>query len=251
MLRFTVWFALVFWASVERVSLAQEPVRQENQKGEAKNRYEFNPRHDPNGLGKFYLGREIAHVMTHEGAGWLDRTEREKEENPKRLLELLKIRPDQVVVDFGAGSGYYTLRMAALVPKGKAVAVDIQPEMLAIIERKKMAEGLANIELVRNTEDDPKLPADSADLILLVDVYHELSLPFEVTRSLAKALKPGGRLVLVEFRLEDPEVPIKLVHKMSEKQVLRELKEIPELEYVETLKELPWQHVIIHRRKAK
>jgi len=105
MLRFTVWFALVFWASVERVSLAQEPVRQENQKGDTKNRYEFNPRHDPNGLGKFYLGREIAHVMTHEGAGWLDRTEREKEENPKRLLELLKIRPDQVVVDFCAGSG--------------------------------------------------------------------------------------------------------------------------------------------------
>jgi ubiquinone/menaquinone biosynthesis C-methylase UbiE len=137
-----------------------------------------------------------------------------------------------------------------MVPKGKAVAVDIQPEMLAIIERKMKADGIENIELVRNTEDDPKLPPASADLIILVDVYHELSLPYEVTRSLAKALKPGGRLVLVEFRLEDPEVPIKLVHKMNEKQVLREMKEIPELEFVETLKDLPWQHVIIHRRKA-
>ncbi len=251
MSRCLVLIAWALFATTNRVSFAQEPASQQNQKTDPKNRYEFNPRHDPNGLGKFYLGREIAHVMTHEGAGWLDRTEREKEENPKRLLELLKIRPDQVVVDFGAGSGYYTLRMAALVPKGKAVAVDIQPEMLAIIERKKMAEGLSNIELIRNTEEDPKLPPDSADLILLVDVYHELSLPYEVTRSLAKALKPGGRLVLVEFRLEDPEVPIKLVHKMSEKQVLRELREIPELEHVETLKELPWQHVIIHRRKVK
>ncbi|MFM8932284.1 MAG: class I SAM-dependent methyltransferase [Gemmataceae bacterium] len=251
MARFAILVVLAVLAFGDQFSLAQETVPQEKQNPDRKNRYEFNPRHDPNGLGKFYLGREIAHVMTHEGAGWLDRTEREKEENPKRLLELLKIRPDQVVVDFGAGSGYYTLRMAALVPKGKAVAVDIQPEMLAIIERKKKAEGLENIDLVRNTEEDPKLPPDSADLILLVDVYHELSLPFEVTRSLAKALKPGGRLVLVEFRLEDPEVPIKLVHKMSEKQVLRELREIPELEYVETLRELPWQHVIIHRRKAK
>lgn len=233
---------LVSWTSY---GFSQEPA-----KTAEKQRYEFNQRHDPNGIGKFYLGREIAYVMTHEGAGWLDRTEREKEENPKKLLELLKIKPDQVVVDFGAGSGFYTLRMAGLVPKGKAIAVDIQPEMLAIIERKKKADGIENIELVRNTEDDPKLAPDSADLILLVDVYHELTLPYEVTRSLAKALKPGGRLVLVEFRLEDPEVPIKLVHKMNEKQVLREMKEIPELEYVETLRDLPWQHVIIHKRKA-
>jgi ubiquinone/menaquinone biosynthesis C-methylase UbiE len=242
MVRLAFQVVLVSWTSY---GFSQEPA-----KTAEKQRYEFNQRHDPNGIGKFYLGREIAYVMTHEGAGWLDRTEREKEENPKKLLELLKIKPDQVVVDFGAGSGFYTLRMAGLVPKGKAIAVDIQPEMLAIIERKKKADGIENIELVRNTEDDPKLAPDSADLILLVDVYHELSLPYEVTRSLAKALKPGGRLVLVEFRLEDPEVPIKLVHKMNEKQVLREMKEIPELEYVETLRDLPWQHVIIHKRKA-
>lgn len=242
MVRLAFQVVLVSWTSF---GFSQEPA-----KTAEKQRYEFNQRHDPNGIGKFYLGREIAYVMTHEGAGWLDRTEREKEENPKKLLELLKIKPDQVVVDFGAGSGFYTLRMAGLVPKGKAIAVDIQPEMLAIIERKKKADGIENIELVRNTEDDPKLAPDSADLILLVDVYHELSLPYEVTRSLAKALKPGGRLVLVEFRLEDPEVPIKLVHKMNEKQVLREMKEIPELEYVETLRDLPWQHVIIHKRKA-
>lgn len=242
LVRLALQLVFFYWGSH---ALSQEPT-----KSAEKQRYEFSQRHDPNGIGKFYLGREIAYVMTHEGAGWLDRTEREKEENPKKLLELLKIKPDQVVVDFGAGSGFYTLRMAGLVPKGKAIAVDIQPEMLAIIERKKKADGIENIELIRNTEDDPKLAPDSADLILLVDVYHELSLPYEVTRSLAKALKPGGRLVLVEFRLEDPEVPIKLVHKMNEKQVLREMKEIPELEYVETLRDLPWQHVIIHKRKA-
>ncbi|MCY2937500.1 MAG: class I SAM-dependent methyltransferase [Planctomycetota bacterium] len=242
--RFVARFFMI-WFQVGNFAIGQEPA-----KPAANARYEFNQRHDPNGIGKFYLGREIAYVMTHEGAGWLDRTEREKEENPKKLLEMLKIKPDAVVVDFGAGSGYYTLRMASMVPKGKAVAVDIQPEMLAIIERKMKADGIGNIELVRNTEDDSKLPPASADLIILVDVYHELSLPYEVTRSLAKALKPGGRLVLVEFRLEDPEVPIKLVHKMIEKQVRREMKEIPELEFVETLKDLPWQHVIIHRRKA-
>lgn len=245
--RHLVWtlVSLLPWLALGGISRGQEPGKPAEKK-----RYEFSQRHDPNGIGKFYLGREIAYVMTHEGAGWLDRTEREKEENPKKLLELLKIKPTDVVVDFGAGSGYYTLRMASLVPKGKAIAVDIQPEMLAIIERKKQAAGAENIELIKNTEEDPKLAPGSADLILLVDVYHELSLPYEVTQGLAKALRPGGRLVLVEFRLEDPEVPIKLVHKMNEKQVLREMKEIPDLEYVETIRDLPWQHVIIHKKKG-
>ena len=214
-----------------------------------KTKYETRRNHDPNGIGKFYMGREIAFVMTHEGAGWLDRTEREKEESPRHLLEALKIKPTDVIIDFGAGSGFYTLRLARQAPKGKIIAVDIQPEMLAIFERKKKAESITNIELIRCTENDPKLKTGSADLIVLVDVYHELSSPYEVTRLLAQALKPGGRLVLVELRLEDPDVPIKLVHKMSEKQALHELDQIPELEYVETLQDLPWQHIVIHRRK--
>lgn len=209
-------------------------------------KYETRVEHDPNGIGKFYLGREIAYVMTHEGAGWLDRREREKEENPRKLVQALALKKDEVVVDLGAGSGYYSLLMAPMV--GRVIAVDIQPEMLAIIDRKAKAAKMANIDLVLAKEQDPGLKPNSVDTILLVDVYHELAYPREVTRKMIEALKPGGRIVLVEFRLEDPEVPIKLVHKMSEKQVLREMKEFPELKPEPTIGILPWQHVITVRK---
>jgi ubiquinone/menaquinone biosynthesis C-methylase UbiE len=205
--------------------------------------------HDPNGIGKFYLGREIAYVMTHEGAGWLDRRERDKEENPQKLVKALGLKKDEVVVDLGAGSGYYSLMMAPMV--AKVIAVDIQPEMLAIIDRKAKGSKISNIELLLAKEQDPGLKPSSVDTILLVDVYHELAYPREVTRKMIEALKPGGRIVLVEFRLEDPEVPIKLVHKMSEKQVLREMKEFPELKPEPTIGILPWQHVITVRKNRK
>jgi SAM-dependent methyltransferase len=213
-------------------------------------RYETRNDHDPNGIGKFYLGREIAQVMGHLAAGWLDRPEREKEEQPTRLMQALQIQPGDVVADIGAGSGYFTFRLAEKVgPKGKVLAVDIQPEMLALIRQRTKARGIRNVEPILGTEDDPKLPANAVDLILLVDVYHEFSYPWEMTRAMVRALKPGGRLVFVEYRLEDPEVPIKLVHKMSERQVLKEMAPHP-LTWVKTMAVLPRQHIIIFRKVA-
>ncbi len=213
-------------------------------------RYEFRRHHDPNGTGKFYMGREIALIMGHEAAGWLDRPEREKEEQPAKLLEILQLRPDEVVADVGAGSGYLTFRLAAkLTGKGKVLAVDIQPEMLALIRKKAKDAGVKNVEPVMGTVSDPKLPAAAVDAILMVDVYHEFSHPYEMTAAMVKALKPGGRLVFVEYRLEDEDVPIKLVHKMSEKQVIKEMTPFP-LKHVKTHAGLPWQHVIVFE-KAK
>jgi SAM-dependent methyltransferase len=215
-----------------------------------KERYETRKDHDPDGIGKFYLGREIAQVMTYHGADWLERPEREKEEHTSKLLPPLKIKKGDAVVDMGAGSGYYTFRLSKIVgDKGKVFAVDIQPEMLAIIKKRMEKDEVKNIELVRGTESDPKLPDNSVDLILLVDVYHEFSHPYEMTQAMVKSLKPGGRLVFVEFRLEDDNVPIKLVHKMSEKQVMKEMAEHP-VRHVHTLGHLPWQHVIIFEKKA-
>jgi protein-L-isoaspartate O-methyltransferase len=214
-------------------------------------RYETRDIHDPNGIGKFYMGREIAMVMGHEGAGWLERPEREKQEQPKKLLKALDLKPGWVVADIGAGSGYYSFRMAEKVgPKGKVLAVDIQKEMLAIIRQRMEKEEVENIETILGTETDPKLPAGGVDLILLVDVYHEFAFPYEMTEAMIKALKPGGRLVFVEFRREDPKVLIKLVHKMTEKQVLKEMKPHP-LKHAETIASLPWQHVIIFEKKAE
>lgn len=212
-------------------------------------RYETRRDHDPNGTGKFYMGREIALVMGHEGAGWLDRPQREQEEQPVKLLAALKLKPGMAVADIGAGSGYYTLRLAdAVGPQGKVYAVDIQPEMLDLIQAKAKAKKVTNVVSALGTEQDPKLPDGAVDLIVLVDVYHEFSHPFEMVTAMTKALKPGGRLVFVEFRLEDPEVPIKLVHKMSERQVKKEMEPHP-LKWVETVGTLPWQHVIVFEKK--
>jgi ubiquinone/menaquinone biosynthesis C-methylase UbiE len=214
-------------------------------------RYEFRRDHDPNGTGKFYQGREIALVMGHEAAGWLDRPEREKEEQPTKLLDALKLRPGEVVADVGAGSGYLTFRIADRVgPTGKVLAVDIQPEMLALIRQKMKQKNVTHVEPVMGTVSDPKLPAGGVDTILMVDVYHEFSHPHEMTEAMVKALKPGGRLVFVEYRLEDESVPIKLVHKMSEKQVIKEMGPFP-LKHVKTHDGLPWQHVIVFEKKRQ
>jgi ubiquinone/menaquinone biosynthesis C-methylase UbiE len=214
-------------------------------------RYERRADHDPNGTGTFYMGREIALVMGHEAAGWLDRPEREKEEQPTRLVEILKLRPGEVIADVGAGSGYLTFKIAPKVaPGGKVLAVDIQPELLALIRDRTKAKGLTNVEPVLGTESDPKLPPAAVDTIVMVDVYHELSKPYEMTEAMVKALRPGGRLVFVEYRLEDEMVPIKLVHKMSEKQVVKEMGPFP-LKHVKTDDTLPWQHVIVFERKKE
>lgn len=217
----------------------------------AQPKYETKRDHDPDGIGKFYMGREIAQVMGFQGASWLERPERVKEEEPAKLIEALAIRPGMTVVDIGAGSGYHVFLMAPLVGgTGKVIASDIQPEMLEMITEKAKKLNVKNVEPVRGTDRDPKLPANAVDLILMVDVYHEFSHPFEMAEKMVAALKPGGRLVFVEFRLEDPKVFIKLVHKMSERQVLREMEPFPELEHTRTVGTLPWQHVIIFTKRV-
>lgn len=217
---------------------------------DANPRYEYRKDHDPDGIGKFYMGREIAHVMSYLGAGWLERPDREKEEDTSKLLPALDIKPGSVVADMGAGSGYYTFRLAEVVgDKGKVYAVDIQPQMLKIIRDRMKAKKIENVIPVKGTETDPKLPKEGIDLILLVDVYHEFAHPYEMTEAMLKALKPGGRLAFVEFRLEDDKVPIKLVHKMTERQVLREMEPFS-LRHLRTFGELPWQHVIIFEKKS-
>ena len=218
--------------------------------GNAAPRYETRKDHDPDGIGKFYMDREIAQVMGHLAAEWLERPEREQEERPSKLLDALQIRPGDVIADIGAGSGYLTFRLAKRAgPKGKVFAVDIQPEMLALIRQRMKASGVTNIELIQGTETDPKLPANSTDLILMVDVYHEFSYPWEMTTAMVRALKPGGRLIFVEYRKEDPDVPIKLVHKMTERQVLKEMSPHP-LTWVKTLGILPRQHIIVFKKNA-
>jgi len=202
------------------------------------------------GTGKLYMGREIAHVMSHRGAGWLERPEREREERVELLISRLPLEPDDVVADIGAGSGYHTFRIARRLTEGRVLAVDIQPEMLAIIEGKRQAEGVSNVETIRGTPQDPRLPEAGVDLVLLVDAYHEFSHPREMGRALAASLAPGGRIVLVEFRAEDPDVPIKRLHKMSEAQVKKEMQAIG-LEWQETQTHLPRQHVLVFARKTK
>ncbi len=211
--------------------------------------YEFRKEHDPDGLGKFYLGREIAQVMGHEGADWLERPERELEENSALLLAALKLQPGDAVADIGAGTGYYTRRLAKLVgEKGTVYAVDIQPEMLELLTNKLAQAGVTNVKPVLGTLTDPKLPRASVDAILMVDVYHEFSHPYEMAAAMVEALRPGGRLIFVEFRGEDPAVPIKRVHKMTEAQVRQEMAVQP-LTWVETLRVLPWQHIIVFRKR--
>jgi protein-L-isoaspartate O-methyltransferase len=213
-------------------------------------RYELREKHDPNGIGKFYMGREIAHVMGHQGADWLERPEREEEEKPGLLLEALKLKPGDAVADIGAGTGYLSWRMAGLVGgKGRVYAVDIQQEMLDLLARKMAERKVTNVIPALGAISDARLPTNAIDLAIMVDVYHEFSHPQEMMESICRALKPGGRLVFVEYREEDPQVPIKRVHKMSEAQVRKEAEAQP-LEWIETIKTLPRQHIIIFRKKA-
>ncbi len=195
-----------------------------------------------------YKGRQIAQTMHYLGASWLTREERKREEGTDLLLKALKVKPGQTVCDMGCGNGYYTLELARMVgDKGKVLAVDIQAEMLSLLNQRTKELGLSNVEPILGTLIDPKLPAGKVDLILCVDVYHEFSHPEHMLRAMHKSLAPGGRLVLVEFRLEDPDVPIKLLHKMSKEQILKEL---PPNGYklVEQYDELPWQHVMFFER---
>lgn len=211
--------------------------------------YETRADHDPNGTGKFYMGREIAQVMGPGGIEWLDRPEREEEEHPAKVLDSLDLRPGDVVADLGAGSGYFTFRIAPKVGKtGRVLAVEIQEAMLNILRARAAAMKATNVDVVRGSETDPHLPARGVNLVLLVDVYHELAYPFEVMTRVREALKPGGRVVFVEYRKEDPAVRIKEVHKMSVEQLKREMNAVG-LDYVRTVETLPLQHIVIFEKR--
>jgi ubiquinone/menaquinone biosynthesis C-methylase UbiE len=202
------------------------------------------------GIGKAFMGREIAGVMGAEGAGWLEREEREREERSDLLLRELALEPGMQVADVGAGTGYYARRIARLVaPGGTVHAVDVQQRMLRQLQELARREGLGNIQPVLGTTSDTRLAPSSVDLALLVDVYHELEFPVEAMASVVRAVRPGGRVVLVEYRAEDPKVPIKSLHRMSEAQVLREMAVHP-LVHERTSNVLPWQHILVFRRRA-
>jgi ubiquinone/menaquinone biosynthesis C-methylase UbiE len=203
------------------------------------------------GIGKRYMGREIAQVMGHQAADWLERPERLVEERPDLLMSELDLKPGMIVADIGAGTGFHASRMAQLVgPNGKAYAVDIQPEMLALLDKSMKRQGIFNVQPVLGKESDPNLDANTFDLIIMVDVYHELAFPAQMMTKMVDALKPGGRLVFVEFKAEDPRVPIKALHKMSEAQIRKEAEVFP-LTWVRTAKTLPWQHVVIFKKQVR
>jgi ubiquinone/menaquinone biosynthesis C-methylase UbiE len=204
-------------------------------------------RREPSGV---YMGRRIAEVMSYLGADWLVRESREQEERPDTMLDALNIPSGATVADVGAGVGYTSVRLARRVgPSGTVYATDLQPEMLRMLRDNARAAGADNVKPVRCTPTDPKLPEGKVDLALMVDVYHECSDPAATLKGLRKALRPGGRLVLVEFRGEDPDVPIKPEHKMTLAQVRREV-EPQGFTFKESLEFLPWQHVIIFERPA-
>jgi ubiquinone/menaquinone biosynthesis C-methylase UbiE len=207
-------------------------------------------RGSPDGIGKFYMGREIAHVMGHEGAEWLERPEREREEEPQKVVDLMALRPGDVVADIGAGTGYFSFRIAAKVPDGKVLAVDIQPEMLHLLEDAAGKRGVKNVEPVLGKVDSPNLPESAVDVALFVDAYHEFDHPREMMDGIVRALKPGGRVVLVEYRGEDPDVAIKPLHKMTEAQAKKEMAAVG-LTHVRTFADLPRQHVMIFQKAPK
>lgn len=206
--------------------------------------YEVDPQRRTTGIGKFYMGREISFVMGHQAAEWLNRPGRIQEEMPDEVVANMNLEPDAVVADIGAGSGYFSFRIAKVVPQGKVMAVDIQPEMLQLIAERMEAENVSNIERVLGAVDDPNLPAESIDAALMVDAYHEFSHPFEMIDGINRALKPGGRIFLLEYRGEDASVPIRPLHKMTEVQAVKEMS-VFGLEWTDTLDFLPWQHMMI------
>ena len=200
------------------------------------------------GIGKFYFGREISQVMGHRGAAWLERQSRVRDEAPNEAVQAMQLASDTVVADIGAGTGYFTFRLAAQVPEGRVYAVDIQPEMLDII-RKRMQRGpVENVIPVKGQKDNPMLPAGEIDAVLLVDAYHEFAYPYEMMRAIVRALRPGGKVYLIEYRGEDPRIPIKPLHKMTQQQAIREMQAVG-LAWVETKDFLPIQHFMVFEKK--
>ncbi len=244
------WLLAVFWAPL--CLCADEPVKPAEKPGDS--RYEIRRDHDPNGIGKFYMGREIAHVMGFgpggQGAEWLERAVREKEEKLTLLIKSLDLKPGMVVADIGAGSGVISVLMAEkILPDGKVLAVDVQQEMLDRLRDNLKKLKIDNVEPIKGTQKTTSLKPGSVDLAIMVDVYHELKFPYEMLLDISKSLKPGGRVAFVEYRKEDPDVPIKLVHKMTVEQVKKEMAP-PEfgLKWKKTIGVLPWQHIIVFEK---
>jgi SAM-dependent methyltransferase len=211
--------------------------------------YETRAAHDPDGIGRFYLGREIAQVMGYQGAGWLERPERIAEERPDQVVEQMMLKPTDVVADLGAGTGYFSFRIAPVVKQGTVFAVDLQAEMLSIIGERIKQRNVSNIVRIRSTETDTTLPDASVDVVLMVDVYHEFAYPYEMMQSVVKALKPGGRVVQIEYRGGDPTVPIKRLHTMTVEQCRREMAAVG-LRWKETKSFLPQQHFIVFEKPS-
>jgi len=198
----------------------------------------------PDGIGKFYMGREISQVMGHCGISWLERDDREAEEAPSKMINTLELKPGTTLADIGAGSGYHTFRIASRYPKSSVVAIDIQPEMIEVLEQKIDADDIDNVRAHLGSIRDLQLPPASIDYALIVDAYHEFSHPHEMKASIYHSLKPGGQVILLEYRLEDPNVPIKRLHKMSEAQARKEF-QAAGFEWLRTKDFLPWQHYMV------
>jgi ubiquinone/menaquinone biosynthesis C-methylase UbiE len=201
----------------------------------------------PDGTGIVYMGREIAQVMGHEGADWLERPERKEEEQPDRVIDIMQLRPTDVVADIGAGTGYFSLRIARRLPQGKVIGEDIQPEMIALMKAAIASAHADNVEPLLGATDDPMLPAGGADKVLLVDAYHEFDQPRAMIEGILRGLKPDGEIVFVEYRGEDPAVPIKALHKMTVAQLSLEMVAVG-LHLKRRDESLPWQHVLIYGR---
>ncbi len=209
--------------------------------------YEQRSNHNSDGIGKFYMGREIARVMGHTGAGWLERGSREIEEQPSHIVDALELEPNNIVADIGAGTGYLSFLIAPILQQGKVLAVDIQPEMLEIIGYFKQEKHIINVEPILATEMSPNLSPESVDLALMVDAYHEFAYPYEMMSEIVKALKKGGRVAFVEYRGENPFIMIKALHKMTQKQIKKEMQSVG-LVWRETKNILPQQHITIFEK---
>jgi precorrin-6B methylase 2 len=200
------------------------------------------------GTGKVYFGREIAHIMDFKGSAWLERKSRQEEENSNLTVEKLPIEKNSVVADIGAGTGYYTFKVCYRVPQGRVYAVEIQDDAVNFLKNKAGQLDTKNVTVVKGKEDSPDLPENSLDLAMMVDVYHELLYPHEMLQSIKKSLKPHGKLLLVEYRAEDPKVEIKELHKMNVKQATRELK-ANGFKLVEDGEFLPIQHFLLFEKE--
>lgn len=202
------------------------------------------------GIGRVYLGREIAQTMGHQGAAWLERPSRVLQERPQAAIAALDLKPTDVIADLGAGTGYFARRIAPLVPQGRVLAVDIQPEMLDLLQAQLDANDIENVEPVLGQIDNPNLPINSVDLAIMVDAYHEFAYPREVMEGVVDALKPGGRVVLAEYRAENPLVMIKRLHKMTAAQVRREMAAVG-LDWIKTDDSLPEQHLMFFQKRLE